>query len=81
MPHHRDNAQTKIKINQLNPRKETIPTEEEFSQKDKLLLMLLSNTSYKFNNNNKTKRDMNSKCKNYIKNNSKWQIRNKDKPK
>ena len=71
------------KINQLN-QKEMILTAEEFNQKetDKLLLLMpASNTNNKFSNNNKTKSGMNSKCKNYNRNNSKWQMvqkRNKD---
>mgnify|MGYP000391765677 CR=1 FL=1 len=70
------------KINQLN-QKEMILTAEEFNQKemDKLRLQMLdNNTNNKFNNNNKTKSGMNSKCKNYNRNNSKWQVlkRNKD---
>ena len=43
--------------------------------------MPASNTNNKFSNNNKTKSGMNSKCKNYNRNNSKWQMvqnRNKD---
>lgn len=74
---HLDNDSNKS-INQLNPR-ETIRIEEEFNQKDRLLQTLHSSINYKFSNNNKTKRDMNCKCKNCSRNNSKWLIRNKPK--
>lgn len=70
------------KTNQLNQKEMILLlTAEVFNQKDKLLLLtLVSNTNNKFSNNNKTKSGMNSKCKNYNRNNSKWQVekRNKD---
>ena len=67
------------KTNLLN-QKEMILTAEVFNQKDKLLfLMQVSNTNNKFSNNNKTKSGMNSKCKNYNRNNSKWQAEKQNK--
>ena len=72
------------KTNQLN-QKEMILTAEVFNQKetDKLLLMLGSSINNRFSNNNKTKKGTSSRCKNCNRNNSRWQMRikNKDKPK
>jgi len=78
---HLDSDNSKWPINQLNL-KETILTVEEFNQKDKLLLrMPLSNTSNRSSNNNRTRRDMSNKCKNYNKSNNNRRVRSRDKPK
>lgn len=68
--------------NQPTQSKRNILTVEEFNQKDKLLLrMPLSNTSNRSSNNNRTRRDMSNKCKNYNKSNNNRRVRSRDKPK